>query len=188
LGVTVVMALKFFNQSITRTTLETLQNAPITLEDIRERLIKYQRSYRWKVYIQGAENVITMRASKCTLPLTMYETDAWIYEGTREYYPAVQDVSEVTIVLREDEHGTVGEYLRKWATSIRRPDGCYEYPGTYKKQIVLHYLDSNGTLTTQYKATGAFPKSLGSLEPDYDENNILIYNVSFSVDSVWKIV
>lgn len=168
--------------------LSKFRETSLNVEDVREKNIRYQRSYRWRIYFATVGEAITLRASKVTLPLPFFETESWTKESTREYFPNVYDIGEISVDFREDEQGTIRNFIFDWMSQIRSFDGRYALPVDYKKRMKLHFLDVNGDVTTEYEAYGVFPKNPGNLEGDYATSGILIYTVAFSCDSMKIIV
>ena len=154
----------------------------MSIEDIRR--VDYQRSYNWRVIITGEGEGMTFRASRITIPLTFLESEGWVKQNTREYYPTLNDIGEITIEFKEDEKGTVRKFIFGWRKVMMNDDGTYNYPDEYKKTVMVEFLKRDGTVATKYELHGCFPKNPADMDLDYAASEVLLMSCTFSVDYV----
>lgn len=100
-------------------------------------------------------------------------------------FPGYMEVGNINLVFFEDYQQSSGQYLNAWYTQIRNPDGTYNYPSLYAKDIVINgYAPDGVTQVSEIRLVGAFPEGGRSYPYGSGTSEYMKFDQSFAVDNI----
>lgn len=102
----------------------------------------------------------------------------------RHNYPGDVKVNDLSIDFYETENASIFAEMAKWKSMMINPDGTYNYPDQYKKNIEVHLLTSYSIVNMAFKFVGCFPVDSAGVSLSYDSSNSLVYKYRFSCDDI----
>lgn len=147
--------------------------------------IKYLGSEVKKILKQNDEPTeISSRVYAASVAFPSFEVSK-VNVGNRPISRQVSnDVSSLTLTIDEKTDGATLQYLSQWQMLIKNPDGSFNPPSIYKRDIIIQQTRNNGEIQHLILFEDAFPTEISQLELSYDNSSVLQYNVSFSGDAV----
>lgn len=117
-------------------------------------------------------------------PMSDFGMSNGIYRaGTRNYFAEASDIAPVTINFYEDRYLTVTKWLQKWRSLVQNPDGTFNLPIVYKKNIVLMPMDVKGNTLGSFTLSGVFPTKIPVYPFISNNSERTVLSVEFSVDN-----
>lgn len=129
-------------------------------------------------------SALSHRVFSVDMPYQSFETNKNTFGSTFFYTAANNEVGTLSIKLDEYEDGDSLRYIEAWRNLICNPDGSYNPPAVYKRDIKFIKMSSTGAdlHITIYK--NCFPNEIAPSSFSYDSNTITQYSVTFTGDSV----
>lgn len=161
---------------------------------IQDTLIRRKTSspmfeYLWRVEMPNLSNTgtdmdVNIRVTSVDAPMQQFETKKHAINSTFFHSASHREVGNVTVKIDEFEDHYTMKYLEDWMNSIRLPNGLYNSPANYKKNIKLIKV-SNTNLDLHYTLfEGCFPTSIAPINYNYEATGIVSYHVTFAVTDV----
>lgn len=97
------------------------------------------------------------------------------------------EISEINISILNPIDNLVIEYFKIWKNLIVDPSGFYYPKINYAKIGYCYLYDSLGNETIAYQLINLFPKNFPNFDLDYTQNNLVKFDISFSVDLIKQI-
>lgn len=99
--------------------------------------------------------------------------------------PGYMECGHVTMTFFEDYQQSSGQYLNWWQCSIRNPDGTYNYPSLYKKNITVNgYAPDGVTQVSTIVLVGCYPEGPRGYPYTSGTSDYMKFEQSFAVDNV----
>ncbi len=105
-------------------------------------------------------------------------------EGRTKKYASSFDVDSCTLKLYTDASGQAFNFANAWVQSTKRPDGLWNLPTNYKKDIVIYVLDSTRSTVVDIRLIGCFPTSWSSYNLESGGSNPVETTLELSVDDM----
>lgn len=127
---------------------------------------------------------LSHRVFSVDMPYQSFETIKNTYGSSFFFTAGNNEVGSLSLKLDEYEDGDSLRYIEAWRNLICNPDGSYNPPAIYKRNIRLIKMSSSGAdlHVTTYK--NCFPSEISPSTFSYDSNTITQYSVTFTGDSV----
>lgn len=124
------------------------------------------------------------RIIEVEIPMPELTSAATPQGNSNWYYVNTDDIGNITMKILEGEDHLTTNYFNNWRNKIVNPDGTYNPPKLYKKNIIVYQLSATLKVSKSYKLIGYFP--LKSSIPAFsgDSNEIKTLDVEFSGDSI----
>lgn len=90
------------------------------------------------------------------------------------------DIGGLSARIEEMADGLTFSYLMDWQKRVRNPDGTYNPPATYLRNIVVVSLDAAGRDLKKITYKHCFPSEITPVSWSYDNSNIQGYEVTFT--------
>ena len=91
-----------------------------------------------------------------------------------------------TVTFAEGEDRAILNAMYDWMNSILN-DKTGLGSVSFKKDIYLHLINSDGTVAKKYKMVGCYPKSIGEVALGMDTETPVMYPIIFAYDR-WELV
>ena len=177
--------------------------------DIR-RKIEPARTYLWRVelpdlsimntgYVSESMNkakdlydglIPPFDMEKFNTKITEVNTPYWtidsdkVIDGASFWYTARHnDISNVSIVIDEDQYGNTLDYFDIWKALMVNDNGTYNPPAFWKKTIKVYRLNLLKLDFQVLEYNGYFPTELSNINNGYESDGALQYSVSFTGDT-----
>jgi hypothetical protein len=99
--------------------------------------------------------------------------------------PGYMECGNITVTFFEDYQQSSGQYLNWWQCSIRNPDGTYNYPSLFKKNITVNgYAPDGITQVSTIILVGVYPEGPRGYQYTSGTSEYMKFEQSFSVDNV----
>lgn len=98
------------------------------------------------------------------------------------YYIKDDDCAEYALTFREYEDGLTFAYFAAWRGLMINPDGTYNQPSYWKRQLVVRMLKKDGTLSRQIILQGSFPNKLSIGDLDYTSSDPQTIDIGMTYD------
>ncbi len=105
--------------------------------------------------------------------------------GIQQKYAGNYDVGSASLKLYTDVSGMSFNYANAWIRSIRRNDGQWGLPASYKKDIVVYILDSTREVVVDIRLVGCYPTSWQSYSLEATSASPLFTLLELSVDDFY---
>lgn len=105
--------------------------------------------------------------------------------GLQKKYAGAYDVGGASIKLYTDVSGISFNYPNAWLRSIRRNDGQWGLPASYKKDIIIFVLDSTRQVVVDIRLVGCFPNTWQSYNFEASASSPLFTSLDLSVDDFY---
>lgn len=145
------------------------------------------RVYLWEVFIPGPPTGDTetylLRAQSASRPersfglitIPFKQTPGAVYPG-KDTVPHTWDVTFI-----EGEDRKIFQNFYDWMNKIIHNRYGTGSP-TFKIDIYLHELDTDGTVSNKIKMMGAYPQRMGDVPLSYDREESIMLTVQFAYD------
>lgn len=127
---------------------------------------------------------IAHRVFSIDIPFTSFETEKHSEKSSFWYSAKNNDIGSITIRIDELEDNATLTYLQAWMSRIKNPNGTYNPPAFYKRNLRVIRLSGTKQEVTVSDYNGCFPASIADSSLSYDNGGILQYSVTLSVDDV----
>ena len=133
---------------------------------------------------RSSGSILSHRVFSVDMPYQSFEINKNTFGSTFFYTAANNEVGSMGIKIDEYEDGDSLRYVEAWRNLICNPDGSYNPPAVYKRDIKFIKMSSTGAdlHITIYK--NCFPNEISPSSFSYDSNTITQYSVTFTGDSV----
>lgn len=135
-----------------------------------------------KARAQGSS--LSHRVFGVDMPYTAFEIEKHTYATTFVHTAANHEVGAMSMKIDEYEDGDTLRYLEAWRALIKNPDGTYNPPASYKRDIRFIKMASSGLDLHVTIYRGCFPSDIGTSSFSYDSSSITQYNVTFTGDII----
>lgn len=135
-------------------------------------------------YNESEMKLLNSLVTEITTPFFNFETDKVVDGSTFWYTAKHNDIGNISITLEEQENGMVYNYLNNWRAMIVNPDGTYNPPHFWKRNIYLHRLNLAKVEFQTFKFTNYFISEVSNLANNYDSNDVVKYQASFTGDAL----
>lgn len=142
------------------------------------------KAVRGLMLANSSGSVLSHRVYSIDFPYQNFETDKFNYGSASIHYATRNDVGSLSFVIDEYEDGDSLRYLEAWRALIANPDGTYNPPAAYKRDIKLIKMANSGIDLHVSVYKGCFPAEIGTSGFSYDSGSITQYNVTLSGDKV----
>lgn len=138
---------------------------------------------RWGSRSHDMEALNTL-VTEFTAPFFSVETEKVPYGSTFWYRGSHNDISNINITLEENESGDVYEYIMDWLAMKVNPDGSYNPPAFYKKNIKFHRLNYQKRVFQTIEYGGYFPSEMPSQSNTNSSNEMTRYGLTLTGDEI----
>lgn len=145
--------------------------------------------YLWRLELPNGKNTgtnseINARVTSVDAPMRQFETKKHGINSTFFHSATHSEVGNLVVKIDEFEDGATLKYLTDWMSSIRLPNGLYNAPANYKRDIKLIKI-SNTSLELHFDIyKGCFPTSISAINYNYESTGIVTYHVTFALFDV----
>jgi hypothetical protein len=109
------------------------------------------------------------------------------YGNEKRKYIGFLDIDTITAVfLKPTTKDIVTAYFDAWKGNIIDRQGFYMVKNDYARDIYVKLFDRNSNELLNYRFVGCFPKRYPALDLDYNAEDVVKYNIEFSVDRIIK--
>lgn len=140
-------------------------------------------AHQWYAVIPGVVNAGEYIQSIQT-PSIRYDAQSKHKGGKVHHYAGFLTVENLQMTIYTEVSGMAASTASKWIRGVRSEDGMYALPNTYKKQVLLTMLDYNDGAIVGFRYKGCWPESWDSYDLNYNGSQILVTNMTLSVDDV----
>lgn len=133
---------------------------------------------------RSSGSILSHRVFSVDMPYQSFETNKNTFGSTFFYTAGNNDVGALTLKLDEYEDGDSLRYLEAWRSLICNPDGSYNPPAVYKRDIKYIKMSSTGVDLHITIYRNCFPNEISPSSFSYDSNTITQYTVTFTGDTV----
>lgn len=141
-----------------------------------------QYLFYYKPNIPVASNIdkLTYLVRTASLPETNTDEIVTHWQGFDFKFAGKYTYSDFTVTFNIDSENDVIKAFHDWARLIHDPtSNIYSKPNDYMADQVLELLNYKGEPTTKYKLIGAWPKSIGTIDVGYENNDVAQMVVNF---------
>lgn len=127
---------------------------------------------------------LSHRVFSVDMPYQSFDILKNTYGSSYFHTASNNEVGSMNIKVDEYEDGDTLRYFEAWRALICNPDGTYNPPASYKRDIRYIKMSSSGLdlHVTIYK--GCFPNEIAASSFSYDANSITQYGITLTGDSV----
>jgi hypothetical protein len=153
------------------------------IEDIRSRIPPAKR-YLFNVIIGDDIMIPPQYIERVVVPSINIDSASVSVESFKYNYSSSVSSSPLVIEFYEDHTYSISSILQYWRKLVRRDNGTYGYPSSYKKIIDINLLDSKGDIQKTIKCLGVYPTTLDAINLDGGSSERVSLVQQFSVDEV----
>jgi hypothetical protein len=139
------------------------------------------QNYTWYAFIPGVLDVGEYIQS-ITTPSIRFDQQSRFENGKMRHYAGVLSVDDIQLTLYTDVTKKAISCVAEWIASIRDEHGLYSLPKDYRKTVVLYILDMHDRIIAEIHYKDCWITNWSSYSLDYTNSNILVTNVTLSVD------
>lgn len=166
-------------------------------------VLKYsrlQRNYLWDVLLPDINNTLSTATGGLLeggqgLIMAQYVQgvkfgDYDVAKNTMKYgayqanFPGLLTVGDVTITFLKPSPDFISGYFYTWKKLMVDGTGLYQVKSKYQKNVYVRYLDDTGLTINRYKLMGCFPIKLPSYSSDYNNNDVVKFDITLAVDKI----
>ena len=129
-------------------------------------------------------SVLSHRVFAVDMPYQSFEVVRHTFGSSFFFSAGTNEVGSLSLKLDEYEDGDSLRYIEAWKALIVNPDGTYNPPATYKRDIRLIRMSNSGLDLHVSVYKNCFPSEVSPSNFSYDSNSITQYNITFTGDSV----
>lgn len=142
------------------------------------------RAYNYELVLRGLEPLV----------VTSAQAPFWAFEGftiptgnSQKHFPGTYSVGDFVFEAVENELGLVCQFFFDWQNQVKDPDGYYQMPSYYKKNVIVKLVNTLKVAYTNLTYVGCWPKSVTPLNLDSASGSTpLKISITLSVDDVKK--
>ena len=155
-------------------------------------LLDLHRTYNWDIFMPfSAGGVPGVVLSKFCQDIKFGEygiTDlSTLKHGAFQlFYPGFLQINPVTMTFLKPFPDIVSMFFHGWKEQMISRVGYYSPKVAYKHNVYVFVNSSQGIPADRFILEGCFPKTFPSYELSYDSEDIIKFNIEFSVDRVVK--
>ena len=127
---------------------------------------------------------LSYRIINAQVPFFEISTDNQEHGNSFWYYATTNDIGSITLEIEEHEDGQTFEYFNYWKNLIANPNGTYNPPVYYKRDIHFLKIANVKMDLTLHKYKGYFVSQISDLSNSYDSNGIVRYSVTLTGDDM----
>lgn len=104
--------------------------------------------------------------------------------GKSEFFPGTMRIDQVSMTFVVPNPDIVGMFFQAWRNKILTPQGFYGVKFDYMRNIYVWLETTNYFPISRFVLKRAYPLTVPSFKMSYDEENVLRYTITMSVDRV----
>ena len=139
-------------------------------------------NWNWIAQLPTISGIDPPVAETVDLPFPHIESNPFYGSGSNTYFPGIEDISAFGITFYVDNDLNAIRYITAWNKLIRNPNGTYNYPSNYKRNIICHLYTRERQLITTYLMKGVFPTTKQPIPFSYEASERVRLSVEFSID------
>jgi hypothetical protein len=151
------------------------------------------RSYLWRVELDMMHDFsldevfeISSRVLSITTPYHAFGVEKAKHGNGFWYFANTVDLGQITLEVMEYGDGLTFEYFDMWRRLISNPDGTFNPPVRYKKNLKFYRLDTMKQDVSLDTYTGYFVSSISEIANDYEANGVVKYSITLTGDEVHR--
>lgn len=147
-------------------------------------ILKSRNAVRSLLKGKSSGSYLSHRVFSVDMPYQSFEISKNTYGSSFFHTASNNEVGTMSMKIDEYEDGDTLRYLEAWRALICNPDGTYNPPASYKRDIRFIKMSSSGLdlHVTVYK--NCFPNEISPSGYSYDANSITQYSVTLTGDTV----
>lgn len=134
-------------------------------------------------YKHITKEMLSTRVTNLTTPFITVETKKTAHQNSYWYTARRNDIGDITMEIEEMEDGSTIHYLRAWMGKMMNPNGTYNPPKHYKRDIIVFKVDDQKYQVQKFVYKGYFISSIEDMSSDYENNGFAKYSVKLTGDS-----
>lgn len=127
---------------------------------------------------------INHRVTSFETPFRSFESKEISQANSNWKSASNNSVGQITMILDEFEDGKTLEYLTTWHEMIRNPNGSYNVPFMYKKDITFYRVSGTQMDLHRHTYRGCWVSEISPIQNNYESNGVLQYSATLMVDNV----
>ena len=127
---------------------------------------------------------LSKRITNISIPFVSVETDKGVIGNSYWYYGKQNDIGAISLEILEFEDGLSYRYMDTWKALMINPNGTYNPPVRYKRDIKFYRLSANKNDIIVHTYSGYFVSAIADVNNDYESNELVKYAINFTGDSV----
>lgn len=127
---------------------------------------------------------MSKRITNISIPFVSIETDKAIIGNSYWYYGKQNDIGSISFEINEYEDGLSHRFMDTWKALMINPNGTYNPPVRYKRDIKFFRLNSTKSDIIVHTYKGYFVSAIADVANDYESNDIVKFAINLTGDSV----
>lgn len=131
------------------------------------------------------DEMINFYVEDVNIGLQTINSEATYRAGSQVYYPGFIDVGSISLTFYEDNRMYASKFGNFWHNLVRNPNGLYNPPSAYKRDIHVWCTDAAGQTAGHFVARACWPTTRQPFALQSASSDTVKLTIDFATDGVY---